>query len=469
LEIQTDMKSKAVLLTLAAAVVLLFALVFQGRAQQSPPPPSPPQAGERDQTPPAAGERDEVTLELRRNQRPLIRLAIPAFRGTQSLGGAAGAAARDLEQTVRRDLEVSGYFQIQGPAQLAAVPLTGDMARDMPQIRALGNEILLLGDLRAEGDRLVFEGRLFDLASGQSILAKRYRGAFPVATRIGHTFADEVIRYLTGARGLGLTTLAFSSDRTGGRKEIFLMDYDGANQRRITGHRSTSMSPAWGPKGDVIAYTSFFDGPPGLYLADLASGRKRPLVTSGSLNTSPSFAPDGGRVVFSRSLNGNVEIFTADLSGGSLRRLTHSNAIDTNPAWSPKGGEIAFTSGRAGNPHLYLMDSEGANQRRLTFDGTYNDGAAWSPEGDLLAYASRRGGQFQIAVTSIVTLATRVLTSGPGENESPTFSPDGRWIAFTSRRSGSKQIYVMDLAGGNQRQLTREGNNDMADWSRLAQ
>ncbi len=208
------------------------------------------------------------------------------------------------------------------------------------------------------------------------------------------------------------------------------------------------MSPAWGPKGDVLAYTSFFDGPPGLYLADLASGRKRPLVTSGSLNTSPSVRPrrrPGGLLPLGQRQRRGLH--RRPVGRLAPRRLTHSNAIDTNPAWSPKGSEIAFTSSRAGNPHIYLMDAEGANQRRLTFDGTYNDGAAWSPEGDLITYTSRRGGQFQIAVTSIVTLATRVLTSGPGENESPTFSPDGRWIAFTSRRGGSKQIYVMDLDG----------------------
>jgi len=152
--------------------------------------------------------------------------------------------------------------------------------------------------------------------------------------------------------------------------------------------------------------------------------------------------------------------------GGSLRRLTNSNAIETNPAWSPKGAEIAFTSSRAGNPHIYLMDAEGANQRRLTYDGTYNDGASWSPDGDLIAYASRRDGRFQIAVTNVVTLETQVLTSGPGENESPAFSPDGRKIAFTSKRGGTKQIYVMDLDGANLRQLTTEGNNDLADWSR---
>lgn len=449
------MRSKALALT-ASAVLFVAGLSLPRIFAQEPPPtgnPPPEQA-------------PEVTLELNRGQRPPMKLAIPPFRGTAALSGAAAGAAREMEQTVRRDLENSGYFEIIGPDRIGAVTWSGDMQRDVEPFRALGAETLLLGDLRAEGDRIVFEGRLFDIASAQPILAKRYRGSVTVSRRIAHTFADEVIRYLVGKPGISLSSLAFTSDRSG-HKEIWVMDYDGQNQRRITGHRSTSMSPAWSPSGDALAYTSFFNGPPSIYVADMATNRKQPVVTSGSMNTTPTFSPDGGRVAFARSVEGNVEIFSTDRSGKGMRRLTHSNAIDTNPSWSPRGSEIAFTSGRAGNPHIYLMDSEGANQRRLTFDGDYNDGASWSPEGDLIVYTSRRGGRFQIAVTNVVTLATRVLTSGAGENESPTFSPDARKIAFVSRRSGRKQIYVMDVTGGNVQQVTQEGNNDMPDWSRI--
>jgi len=447
------MRSRSVLTVLTCLLPLALVLA----AQQPAPAPPPDQ-----QQPP------KVTIELNRGgvQRKM-KLAFPAFNGPGQLAGEAGKAGRDVEETVRRDLDLSGYFEIQGPDALSGLALTGDVQKDLAAYRSTGNEVLLLGEVRGEGDRIVFEGRVLDLGSGQAVLAKRYRGPFAVSRRMGHTFADEVIRFLIGKPGIALSQIAFTSDRTGD-KEIFVMDYDGADQRRITGHRSTSMSPAWNPSGEALAYTSFFNGQPGIYLVELASGRKRPIVASGSLNTSPSFSPDGHRVAFARSLDGNVEIFTTDLDGGNLRRLTNSNAIDTNPAWSPKGGEIAFTSSRAGNPHIYLMDAEGANQRRLTFDGTYNDGASWSPDGDLIAYTSRRDGAFQIAVTNVGTLETQVLTSGPGENESPTFSPDGRKIAFTSRRSGRKQIYVMDLDGGNLRQLTSEGNNDLADWSRIA-
>ncbi|HEX7183564.1 MAG TPA: Tol-Pal system beta propeller repeat protein TolB [Thermoanaerobaculia bacterium] len=446
------MRSRAIYLAAASLLLALGLMLPRIFAQE--PPATPPQ-----QQPP------DVTIELRGGQRQ-FRLAIPPFR-VAGVSGDAAQTTREIEQVVRQDLVNSGHFIIQGPEELRALTLSGDVQRDLEAYRSVGSEAVLTADLRAEGDRIVLEGRLFDIASGQAILAKRYRGTFPVGRRIAHTFADEVIRFLIGVPGISLSSIAFTSDRTG-QKEIFTMDYDGQNQRRVTGHRSTSMSPSWSPGGGEIAYTSFFNGPPGIYIADLASGRKQPVVTSGSLNTTPTFSPDGGRVAFARSVDGNVEIFVADRKGGNLRRLTHSNAIDTNPAWSPKGGEIAFTSGRAGNPHIYLMDAEGANQRRLSFDGTYNDGASWSPSGDLITFTSRRDGRFQIVVMNVVTLASRVLTSGAGENESPTFSPDGRKIAYVSRRSGRKQIYVMDLDGGNTRQITSEGNNDMPDWSRLA-
>jgi TolB protein len=459
------MRKPRLRLPILAASLLAAAFTLPGIFAQ-PPEPTPPPATP---TAPADAPQDkEVTLVLDRGGvLRKMKLAVPAFKGTAGLAGDGAAGAGELEATVRQDLAASGFFEIQGPEILSGLALTGDLASDLAVYRSTGNEVLILGELRQEADKGVFEGRVLDLGSGQAILAKRYRGGWNVARRMGHTFADEVIHFLTGKVGINMTSIAFTSDRTGA-KEIFIVDYDGANPRRITGHRSTSMSPAWNKAGDTLAYTSFFNGPAGIYLADLGSGRKRPLVTSGSLNSSPSFAPDGRQVAFARSLDGNVEIFTADLSGAGLRRLTHSGAIDTNPAWSPKGSDIAFTSSRAGNPNVYLMDAEGANVRRVTFEGTYNDGASWSPDGDLIAYASRRDGRFQIAVTNVVTLATKVLTSGPGENESPTFAPDGRKLAFVSRRTGKKQIWVMDLAGENLRQLTQEGNNDMPDWSRLA-
>lgn len=436
----------------------------QSTAPQNPSPRNPDLPAEGETLPDQADdERFELTLEG--NQRSRIRLAFPDVEGADAFGGEAGRAAKTLDQTLRGDIDETRLFEVHGPWAFDVLDLTGERSHDFEQYRSLGDEIVLLANVQPSRDRMVFEGRLYDLKGGQAILAKRYSGPLASSRRIAHTFADDIVEFLVGRRGIAQTRIAFTTTRTGS-KEVFVMDYDGANQRPVTAHRSTSLAPAWHPSGRYLAYTSFVGGPPGIFRAELATGKKTPLLSSDTQqNISPSFSPDGSRVVFSRALGANSEIFIANADGSNARRLTHSQAIDASPAWSPTGSEIAFTSSRAGNPHIFLMDAEGSNVRRLTFQGNYNDGAAWNADGDRLTYASRRRGQFDIAVTDVVSLETRLLTRGPGSHEDPTFSPDGRRIAFASDRSGTKQIWVMDADGSNVRALTGEGRNESPAWS----
>ncbi len=435
------------------SILLLCALPAHTQGASPQEPSSPREPG--------------VVLELAGGQAELLKLAIPTFERRDLLAGAARDAAAEFETTLRADLEETRVFAIQGPTELSVLALSGDRAQDFLQYQALGNEFLLSGTLLRESDRLVFEGTLFNLSDGKSILGKRYRGGFESARQMAHTFADEVLSYLTGRSGIARTTIAFASDRDqAGRKEIYVMEYDGFNQRRLTAHRSTSMSPGWASDGSGVAYTSFFGGTPAVYFAAISTGLKTPIKTDGGFNVSPSLSPDGSKVVFGRSVDGNVEVFVANRDGSKARQLTHSSAIDTNPAWSPKGNEIAFTSSRAGSPQIYLMDPEGTNLRRLTFEGEYNDNATWSPDGTKVAYSSRRNGRFQIAVTDVVTLTTKVISRGSDNQEDPSFSPDGKRIAFTSKRGSNKQVWVMDAEdGANARALTQTGNNDSPSWS----
>ncbi len=435
-----------------AVLAALAGAAAPGPAQESQPPAELPST------------QPEVTLVLEPGQRPALRLAFPGLSGLEALGAEAARAAREVEATLRADLEASGIFHLQGPAELA---IAAEVGSEVERYRSLGNEAWLAGEVKQTPTTLVFEGRIFDLKSGEQILGKRYSGEFSLARRIAHSFADEVVLYFTGRPGIALTTVAFASDRDGD-KELYLMDYDGWNPRRITAHRSTSMSPEWSPQGDGVAYVSFFGGSPGIYLVDLASGRKTPILADGTFASSPSFAPDGRRIALARSVDGNAEIFVCNRDGGGLVRLTHSAGIDTNPAWSPTGREIAFTSSRSGSPQIHLMDAEGTNVRRLTFEGDYNDGASWDPRGNRIAYAARRDSRFEIALTDLVTLETRLLTAGPGSSESPCFSPDGRKVAFTSRTPHGQQIFVTDVDGGRVVQLTRDGQNWSPAWSGFA-
>ena len=417
-------------------------------------------------------ERTDVEIILDPNARSQLRLAYPETANLRSLPPDARQAAQEFEETLRADLEGSGIFLVQGPQQLAVLSLTGDRAADAELYRSLGNEILVETTASTEGDRLVVEGKVTQLEGQLFILGKRYRGSYVVARRMAHTFADEIIRNFTGRSGLTLTSIAFSSDRDGGdaRQEVYVMDYDGWNQRPLTAHHTLSFSPDWSPDGETIAYVSYLDGAPGIYQVETQTGAKSPLITSSDLDISPAYSPDGRRLAFSRSVGrGNSEIFVADRNGSNLVQLTRSSGIDTNPAWSPDGNEIAFTSSRGGSPQIYVMSADGTNLRRVTFEGDYNDGAAWDPKSARIVHATRRGNKFDLAITDLVTLESKPLKRSDGSHESPSFSPDGRKIVYASTRGGNTQIYVLDLAGGGETQLTRTGNNRGPAWSRFVQ
>ncbi len=407
---------------------------------------------------------EDASVILGENVASLLRLAVPAAELDPGLLGEYRNAAVDLDQTLLDDLEMSGVFEVQGPVEMSVLSLTGDKENDFAQYRSLGNQIVVLVDLKQEPDRLVLEGRVFDIPSGQSILGKRYRGTPQQARQLAHTFADEIVRQFTGRSGIARTSIAFHSTRDG-FQELYLMDYDGRNQRRITGHKSTSGYPDWSPTGDAIAYITYFSVTPTVYYMDVASGAKIEVFGGGSLNIAPSFSSDGQMVAFAHATDANVDIHVCERQCRNPRRLTTGRGIDTNPVWSPNGQQIAFTSDRSGSPHLYVMDLDGKNVRRVSFEGSYNDGAAWRFDGTHLAYASRRKGTFQIVVTNLVTLDTSVLTGGGDNNEHPTFSPDGRRVAFTRKQGRATQIFVMDADGSALMQLTHEGSSFAPDWS----
>ena len=439
------------------ALLLILASTSGAAAQSSTQPTG-------QEEPPKIGEGADPTLVLDGPRRAQVRLALPAAEIESSLPSEVLEAAREVEQTLRDDLDQDIVFNTQGPAELAVLALTGDRAQDFEQYRSLGNQVVLLATIKQENDKLVLDGWAYDLPSKQSILGKRFRGTLQQARLIAHYLADAMHFQFTGRPGLALTTIAFHSDRDG-HQELYLMDYDGRNQRRISGHKSTSGYSEWSPAGDAIAYMSYFAGTPGVYYVELATGKKVPIYREGTLNLSPSFSPDGRRIAFAHSRQSNVDVYLCDRVCTDPVRLTRSQAIDTNPSWSPDGQQIAFTSSRSGRPNIYVMNLDGTNVRRISFEGEYNDGASWQPGGNHIAYASRRGNKFRIATTNLVDLTTSILTTGPDSYEEPCYSPDGRRLLFSLKRGKESQVYVMNTDGSDWRQLTHQGNSSGADWS----
>lgn len=446
------------------SVVLFVLAAFRAGAQPSTSAPTP---GTGPVAPPVSTLPSQVVIDILGAKGARIPLAIPVT--IASLTPALQQGAVDpFFTTLNDDLSGSRVFLVADPTLYPRGLRPPRTREEGDQWKASSAQYLLDTRLSPEGDsNIVVEAQLYDLGTLQPILSRKYTGEVRAARRIAHTLANDLTRQFTGKPGPYLTKIAFASDRDEARvKEIYTMDFDGENQRRITFSHTLSLAPDWSPDDKKLVYQSYERNNPGVFLIGRdGSGKARvPLPTQ--LNASPSFSPDGTAIAFCGSVKGNPEIFTVHPDGSGLKRLTENVAIDSTPRWSPNGRELAFTSNRQGSPQIYMMDLEGANVRRISLAGNWNDEAAFSPDGGRIAFACRNEGDFQICVMELGTGRTLQISEGAGANENPTWSPDGTKIAWEVTRGSSTQIAVANADGSSMRIVTSAGNNFSPAWSK---
>ena len=369
--------------------------------------------------------------------------------------------ADTLEAVLGRDLRFSGLFRTFEGEEL---PEDSDV-----QYTIEGTVEGPLRDQRQTGEPqpstvslnlLTYPGR-------QLILNKRYPPMPDQMRATAHHFASQVIEILTGEPGLTMTRIVFSRG-VGKRRDLYLVDYDGANLMALTANRRLNLCPSWSPDGKEVAFTSYLEGQQGLYGLDTTNGDVRLIIALEGLNYGADWHPSGKELLLALSRVGNPEIYRIRPDGTIIKRLTVSKAIEISPSWSPSGRDVVFTSDRTGTPQLYIIDSDGAGWRRVTFEGRYNESARWSPNGEKIVYATREGNTTQIVLMNATGEDRRVLTDlGWGNCEDPSWAPDGRHIVFASDRTGVFKLYVYDVVEDYFRQLTFGNDPDITpDWSR---
>lgn len=169
---------------------------------------------------------------------------------------------------------------------------------------------------------------------------------------------------------------------------VVVMNDDGTNQRRLNATPGFEQWHRWSPDGSRVAFETDRDGNFEIYLVDADGANLRRLTNHppGSRSYTLSWSPDGKQIVYASNQDGNTEIYVMNVDGSSQQRLTNHPAKDDEPAWAPDGTQIAFISNRDGNPSLHTMDVDGSNQRSLTKPALRDLTPVWSPDGSKIAF-----------------------------------------------------------------------------------
>ena len=93
-----------------------------------------------------------------------------------------------------------------------------------------------------------------------------------------------------------------------------------------------------------------------IFVMDADGGNKRKITTLDTSAFLPCWSPDGTSIAFVFEALHKAYIFQIDLDGKNLRRLTAGPKLDEHPAFSPDGSKLAFQSNRDGNYEIYVMN-----------------------------------------------------------------------------------------------------------------
>jgi uncharacterized protein YraI len=298
-------------------------------------------------------------------------------------------------------------------------------------------------------------------------------GALPVATAPANPAAAQPAAKAAPATGL-IGKLVFQ-ERSGGK--IYVYDLATGSQRVLT----TGADPALSPDSRTVAFWRENGGDHELYLIDSDGTNERRIFTSGKPLRAPDWSPDGSKIVFShvngerrcRDVGYNIcmpdsfpynlmfplrtmdqwGLAHVDRDGGRYQDLAAvANAL--TPDWAERG----IFYGGSGLQVTQDVSDESQN-RVVRGEYRYQDPAA-QPGGDRIVFHSLEKDHWEIYtantdgsnVTALTRPATTLYTPLP-HNVAPVWSPDGQHIVFLSNRTGQWKFWVMNPDGSGQRQL----------------
>lgn len=239
--------------------------------------------------------------------------------------------------------------------------------------------------------------------------------------------------------------------------------------------------PSIAPDGETLSFT--YRGR--IFVVDAEGGLAVPLTANGAYSHSAVWSPDSERLAFASDLNGDDDVYMTDFAG-SLQRMTWSSAGESPTQFT--GGEILYNSLRLGDaeqsvqaallnePQLYSVSVQSGREALVLPNLAIQ--AKWNKEGTRLVYtynpsADPYDRQHRVAPNArqlwiydkVSGVHERVFAADGVDRHNPVWSADGEELYYLSEASGWLNVWRVDLATGEEVQLTEFEGDPVRDLS----
>ena len=310
--------------------------------------------------------------------------------------------------------------------------------------------------------------------------------------------------------------IVFLSDRTG-TAELYVINADGYNLKRLASGADAYESPSWSPDGTEVLCARQTAGQWDICVLNPRGGSATLLAPSGSDDRNPVYSFDGSMIAFESWRDGDQEIYVMNADGTGLVRITNHPGIDRMPSWHPGGTMLTFasldtaagaewavcwinadgtglvkpdissafagcTSGWSANglwfstlsadkTAIMIFDAATLQWRASTVSQLGCDSPCWSPaSAKILCTTTQSAGITRVLCFDFSGVQPYILwlTDNPAHDTEPSWSLDLSSVVFCSDRDGNREIYVMNADGSEQTRLTNSPGNDWAPrWREL--
>jgi TolB protein len=213
----------------------------------------------------------------------------------------------------------------------------------------------------------------------------------------------------------------------GSKSSIFIQNRRTGNRFRVSSKPGINGAPAFSPDGRKLVITlGGVEGNPDIYILDINSRQTKRLTTHRAIDTEGTWSPDGRFIYFTSDRSGGPQIYRISANGGTPERVTFEGSYNARPRLSPDGTRLAMVHNDRGNFRIAVMNVD-SKDLLVVSRGQQDESPSFAPNSDSLIYATRQRGDGVLETVSADGLIRQKMASGQGDVREPVWSPFPRF------------------------------------------